>query len=296
ERVGYFREQLRRVVAGAARAYDAVEASPLGQGDEVRVLHVSDIHLSTLGMGFARELAQSFDVDLVLDTGDTISFGTESEELILSEVPSFGRPYVWVRGNHDSPSFQTAMAAQPNGIVLDGEVRDVRGIAIYGLGDPHFVEARGAPTSDEEITALVASAGPTILGDVTTAGRPPDVVAVHDHRMAQEVAGRVPLVVSGHFHRNHVEVIEGTIYLEIGTTGGAGPTGFTSEGDDPFAAEVLYFRPGADGAMRLVAWDVVTQFPETASLQIERHLVSEVLEPSPSPSVTPTTVGATVSP
>src|ERR687891_2957734 len=49
ERVGYFREQLRRVVAGAARAYAAIESNPLGGGDEIRVLHISDIHLSTLG-------------------------------------------------------------------------------------------------------------------------------------------------------------------------------------------------------------------------------------------------------
>ena len=75
ERVGYFRDELRRVVAGAARAYAAVESNPLGRGDEVRVLHISDIHLSTLGYGFAQELARSFDVDLVIDTGDTTSFG-----------------------------------------------------------------------------------------------------------------------------------------------------------------------------------------------------------------------------
>src|ERR671925_1635827 len=206
ERVGYFREQLRRVVAGAARAYDAVDANPLGRGDEVRVLHISDVHLSVLGMEFARELSESFDVDLVLDTGDTSSFGTEGEELILSEVPAFGRPFVWVRGSHDSPSFQAEVAAQPNGIVLDGEVRGVAGLTIYGLGDPYFVDERGAPVDDDEITELVESAGPVVLEDVTAAGQPPDIVAVHDHRMAEAAAGAVPLVVSGHFHREHVEV------------------------------------------------------------------------------------------
>jgi hypothetical protein len=40
--------------------------------------------------------------------------------------------------------------------------------------------------------------------------------------------------------------------------------------------------------MDLVAWDVVTQFPETGSLQIARHLASDVgLSPSPS-VLTPT--------
>ena len=296
-RFGYFREQLRRVVAGAARAYDAVESNPLGRGDEVRVLHISDIHLSTLGMAFARELSESFDVDLVLDTGDLSSFGTAGDELIISDVPRFGRPYVFVRGNHDSPTFQAEVAAQPNATVLDGEVRDVGGLAIYGLGDPHFTSERGAPESDEEIVELVESAGPVVLEDVTVAGRPPDIVAVHDHRMAEPAAGAVPLVVSGHFHRQRVEVIDGTIFLEVGTTGGAGPTGFTEEGDDPFQAEVLYFRPDVDGRMQLVAWDVVTQFPQTSSLEIERHLPSEVLDAAETPTPTPTgTEVPTVSP
>ena len=299
ERVGYFREQLRRVVAGAARAYDAVEANPLGQGDEIRVLHISDIHLSTLGMGFARELARSFDVDLVLDSGDTSSFGTPGEELILAEIPSFGRPYVFVRGSHDSTDFQAAVEALPNGIVVDGEAREVAGVSIYGLGDPYFVEARGAPVDDGEITELVRSVGPRIVADVEAMVQAPDLVAVHDHRMAETVAGLASVVVSGHFHRNHVEVIDGTLFLEVGTTGGSGPTGFTVEGD-PFSAEVLYFRPGGDGTMRLVAWDVVLQFPETATLQIERHLASEFLSGSPTPTPseeTPTPVGTeTVSP
>ena len=56
----------------------------------------------------------------------------------------------------------------------------------------------------------------------------------------------------------------------------------------PFSAEVLYFQPDEEGHMDLVAWDVVTQFPETGSLQIARHLASDVgLSPSPS-VLTPT--------
>ena len=141
ERVGYFREELRRVVAGAARAYAAIESNPLGRGDEVRVLHISDIHLSTLGYEFAQELARSFDVDLVLDTGDTTSFGASNEEFILSEIPGFGLPYVWVRGNHDSREFQEALGRVEGTVVLDGDTAEVDGFTIYGLGHPYFNEA-----------------------------------------------------------------------------------------------------------------------------------------------------------
>jgi predicted phosphodiesterase len=283
ERVGYFRDELRRVVAGAARAYAAVESNPLGRGDEIRVLHISDIHLSTLGFGFAQELAKSFDVDFVIDTGDTTSFGAPDEEFVLPEITRFKLPYVWVRGNHDSAAFQDAVARLPETVVLDGDTAEVDGFTIYGLGHPYFNEQRGTPVGNEDVVALVQTAVERVTADVSALPEPPDIVLVHDDRMASGITGTVPLVLSGHFHNNRDEVIDGTLFLRVGSTGGATPTGFTAEGDMPFSAEVLYFRGDGDGGMQLVAWDLVTQFPETGSLEIARHLASDVgVSPSPS--------------
>jgi predicted phosphodiesterase len=283
ERVGYFRDELRRVVAGAARAYAAVESNPLGRGDEIRVLHISDIHLSTLGFGFAQELARSFDVDFVIDTGDTTSFGAPNEEFILPEITRFKLPYVWIRGNHDSAAFQDAVARLDGTVVLDGDTAEVDGFTIYGLGHPYFNEQRGTPVGNDEVIALVEAAAVRVAADVSALPEPPDIVLVHDDRMAAGVAGKVPLVLSGHFHNNRDEVIDGTLFLRVGSTGGAGPTGFTAAGDVPFSAEVLYFRADGHGGMQLVAWDLVTQFPATGSLEIARHLASDVgVSPSPS--------------
>jgi hypothetical protein len=294
ERVGYFRDELRRVVAGAARAYAAVESNPLGRGDETRLLLISDIHLSTLGYGFAQELAESFDVDLVVDAGDTSSFGTPDETFILAEIPTFDRPYVFVRGSHDSVAFQLAVDRTEGATVLDGDAAEVAGLTIYGLGDPYFVQERGAPVADEDIEELVRSVGPRIVDDISALPEPPDAVLVHDDRMAEEAAGRVPLVLSGHFHEDRDLVANGTLFLRVGTTGGAGPTGFTAEGDVPFSAQVLYFRDAEDGGMGLVAWDVVTQDPETGSLEIVRHLAPADLVPTPSPATpSPTTPSPT---
>lgn len=297
ERVDYFREQIQRVVAGAARAYAAIDANPFGEFDEIRVLHISDIHLSTLGMDFASQLARSFDVDVVLDTGDTGSFGTSFDTFILQRVTDFQEPYVWVRGNHDSLEFQRAIARLPNSVVLDSDVAEVEGITFYGLGNPYFTGSRGDPASDDEVEELVRSAGPRILADLENLASPPDVVAVHDARMAEAVAGIVPLVVSGHFHRGGVRVVDGTVFLEVGTAGGAGPTGFTAEGDAELAAEILYFQPPLPGeAPALVGWDRITQDPETGNLEITRHLVETELgspSPSPSASVTATPTGTT---
>ena len=292
ERVGYFRDELRRVVAGAARAYAAVESNPLGRGDEIRVLHISDIHLSTLGFGFAQELARSFDVDFVIDTGDTISFGSPNEQFILPEIARFKLPYVWVRGNHDSTAFQQAVARLDGTFVLDGQTAEVDGFTIYGLGDPNFVDRRGSPATDEEVLRLVGDAATRVAEDVSALPAPPDILLVHDDRMALGVAGKVPLVLSGHFHENRDEVIDGTVFLRVGSTGGASPTGFTAEGVVPFSAEVLYFRGDDEGGIQLVAWDVVTQFPATGSLEIARHLASDV-GVSPSPSLPAATASPT---
>ena len=293
ERIGYFRSELERIVDGALRAYRSVQANPLGGEDVIAVLHVSDLHLSTLGFEFAQQVAEGFDVDLVLDTGDLTSFGTPAEEFVLRYIPAFDRPYVFVRGNHDSVELQRAMARVPNAVVLDGRATEVAGLTIYGLGDPYFTQERAQPPEDREIAELVRSAGPRIAADLAELPRPPDLVAVHDDRMAEAVFGLVPVVASGHFHEAGARVVHGTVALRAGTTGGAGPTGFTAEGALPLSAEILYFEPPAGPEpARLLAWDVVEQFPETGSLTVTRHVVARefgepILTPPPTPPPAP---------
>ena len=302
ERVDYFRDQLRGIVGGASNAYAAISSNVLGRGDEIRVLHISDIHLSPLGFDFAQELAKGFDVDAVLDTGDVTSFGTPAENVVASFIPGFGVPYVFVRGSHDSIGLQQAIARVPNAHVVDGNTVSVAGLTFYGLGDPYFVEERGAPQTDEAIDELVRSVGPTILDDVTALPAAPDIVAVHDDRMAEAAAGFVPLVASGHFHENSATVRDGTLFLRVGTTGGAGPTGgFQANGQQvPLSAEILYFRPGSEGEpARLIAYDVVQQDAGTGDLTVQRHVVTTdfgELSPSPaasSPADAPTTAAPT---
>jgi predicted phosphodiesterase len=302
ERVDYFRAQLRAIVGGASSAYSAIQANPLGQGQEIRILHISDIHLSPLGFDFAQELARGFDVDAVLDTGDVTSFGTPAENVVASFIPGFSVPYVFVRGSHDSVDLQRAIERVPNATVVDGTSTTVAGVSIYGLGDPYFVEQRGAPQSDAAIEELVRSVAPRIASDVAALPKPPAVVAVHDDRMAEDVAGLVPLVASGHFHENSATVRDGTLFLRVGTTGGAGPTGgFTAEGPQiPLSAEILYFRPAtAQEPARLVAWDVIEQDAGSGDLTVERHVVESefgALTPSPAaPTSTPSSATASSS-
>jgi predicted MPP superfamily phosphohydrolase len=293
DRIDKFRGELTRVLEGAARVYTSIQASPFTQGQgEIKVLHISDIHLSPLGMEFAKEVADSFDVDLVVDTGDITSFGTPVEQLILSDIAGFDRPYVFVRGNHDTVALQEAVRRIPNAIVLTGERRAVKGLSIYGRGDPVFTPNKLTALDDAKLAEQVRAVGPGIRFDVTRADRPPDIVAVHDDRMAEAVAGDVPLVISGHFHKPSARVLDGTLYLRVGSTGGAGANVYTQVGGIPLSAEVLYFSQ--DSPHRLLAYDLIEQSPESGSLTVRRHVVEEeygTLVPSPpplTPSPTPT--------
>src|SRR5207302_10916542 len=86
-------------------------------------------------------------------------------------------------------------------------------------------------------------------------------------------------------------VMDGTLYLRIGSTGGAGAKVFTQVGGVPLSAEVLYFSRTTPRV--LVGYDLIEQSPENGSLTVRRHLVSEDFgtlvptPPSPSPSESP---------
>jgi predicted phosphodiesterase len=287
KRIDAFRAQLTRVVDGAVRAYTSVQASPLGNANEIRVLHISDIHISPVGFEFARQIADGFDVDFVLDTGDITSFGTPVENLILQNIPAFDRPYVFVRGSHDSTGLQAEVAKIQNATVLDGNTATVDGISMYGLGHPVFVSDRSQPIDGAEFEATAEAACARVKSDVEALPLLPEMIAVHDDRMTSCMAGLVPLVVSGHFHENTARTENGTLFLRVGTTGGAGPTLFTDEGVVVLSAEVLYFRPGTPP--QLVAYDVITQNPETGNLTVTRELVTAepLAPPTPSPTFTP---------
>jgi predicted phosphodiesterase len=297
DRIDEFRAELTRVLEGAARVYTSIQASPIGEGDEIKVLHISDVHLSPLGMEFAQEVSGAFDVDLVVDTGDITSFGTPVEQLILSDIAGFARPYVFVRGNHDSLDLQEAVRRIPNAIVLNGQTKMVKGLSIYGRGDPVFTPNKLAAADDAELAERIRDAGPGIRFDVTRRSPLPDIVAVHDDRMAEAVAGYAPLVISGHFHKPSAKVVDGTLYLRVGSTGGAGANVFTEVGGVPLSAEVLYFS--RESPHTLVAYDLIEQSPESGSLTVRRHLIEEeygTLVPSPSPLPSPTTAESLLTP
>ncbi len=287
ERIDDFRANLERIVGGAARAYAALDLQTIG-GDELRVLHVSDVHLNTLGLDFAVQIARGFDVDLVLDTGDLTSYGTPLEEAIVSQIPRFRRPYVFVRGNHDPPSLVDRIDATRNASVLENEAEQIGDLTIYGAPHPVFTEDQQADVETAEFQQRARDAGPSLLRDIERLDEPPDVVAVHDDRMAEALAGHGRAVWSGHYHRARAVSVEDRGFLRAGSTGGAGVNMFEGRAPVPLSATILYFERGR--TPELIAYDVVEQSPTTGRLTIQRHLVSDAPEGAASPSPSPAPV------
>ena len=103
-------------------------------------------------------------------------------------------PYYYVPGNHDSVANRRAIAAVDNVTLVDREVVDIDGVRILGVADPTFT-ATNEIDSDEAADLRLGEAPE--IGRLVERARP-DVLAVHDPRLASEAYGHVPLVVAGH--------------------------------------------------------------------------------------------------
>lgn len=262
-RIGVLSAQIRDLYATSL-----TEQLAAGPGRR-RVLHVSDIHLNPLGVEVIRELADQFDVDAILDTGDITSFGHPLEGEFGALLDGLGVPYYLVPGNHDSPANQAALGSFANVTVVDGEVVDIAGVRVLGVAHPTFTADNR--TSEEQIESDLAAQGEVTAKLVESLQ--PDVLAVHDTRAAAASLGDVPLVLAGHVHRRSWKKVDDTLVLTVGTTGATGLGALTVDTNLAYEAAVLYFD-GPD----LVAVDNVALRGTSGDFRIDRRLVTRPSE------------------
>jgi predicted phosphodiesterase len=259
DRVSGLVQTLSGQVAGLYAATDLGGAT-----GETLILHVSDIHSNPLGVELVEQLADSFDVDAVLDTGDLTSYGSPVESRISGLIEDIDVPYLLVPGNHDSEENRAAFEASTGITVLDGTEARVGAVRILGIGDPTF-------TADNRVSTATANErkeelSPRVLAAVRRSE--PDLLAVHDVRQAEDVAGSVPVVVAGHTHARGSRSEEGTTFLTVGSTGATGLGSFLVETTLPYEAQILRF----DGR-RLAAVDYVTLEGVAGDFTIDRQVV-----------------------
>ncbi|GAQ55561.1 metallophosphoesterase family protein [Streptomyces acidiscabies] len=278
-----YQRELARLVTNVTKLYDVTSTLPAYQPDPttVRVLHVSDIHLNPASWKIVASLVEQYDVDVIVDSGDTMDHGSAAENGFLDAVVDLGAPYVWVRGNHDSLVTQRYLAGLRNVHVLDeGRAVTLAGLRFAGMGDPQFTPDRSAAREK----GVQEAAGRQLAGALRL-GPPADVAVVHEPSAAREVDGTVPLVLAGHLHHRETEVMKKGTRLRVeGSTGGSGLRAVEGKHPDPIEASILYFDRDS---RRLQAWDEIRLggLGETTA-QVSRHLAQEN-KPQPRPSPSP---------
>jgi predicted phosphodiesterase len=262
------------------------------------VLHVSDLHLNPAGFDLAERLATQFEVAAVVDTGDMGTWGLPPEPQIAANISRFDVPYLFVKGNHDDADMVAAVAANDNARVLNGNAVEVAGIRFFGVADPTFTPGKGYRV--EEFEKLKEEQSIAVADAIDRQALRPNVLLVHDGRLAAYARGHVATVLEGHLHAFGTEVVNGTRTLRTGTAGAAGPDSLRAADPPPATAEILYFHPATK---RPLAVDRISVGPLESSFSVERVLLPEgqtpfLADPVPVPpellEPPPTTAGQVV--
>ncbi|GGJ43189.1 metallophosphoesterase family protein [Streptomyces brasiliensis] len=253
-----YQKELARLVTNVTKLYDVTSTLPAYQPDPttIRVLHVSDIHLNPASWKIIASLVKQYDVNVIVDSGDTMDHGTAAENGFLDPVANLGVPYVWVRGNHDSTLTQHYLERMKNVHVLDdGRAETVAGLRFAGIGDPQFTPDRSTLPGGDAAERLTGDRLASALRDQRYAGKPVDVAIAHEPTAARETDGEVPLVLAGHLHHEETEVMQyGTRLRLEGSTGGSGLRAVEHKYPAPIEASILYFDRDN---RRLQAWDEI---------------------------------------
>lgn len=296
-RLGDYTRQLGGLVDNVSNLYDTASTLPTftATSGTVRLLHISDLHLSPSAYPLVKDVVRQFGVDVVLDTGDVADHGSAVESAYVDGIRTLGVPYVYVPGNHDSVLTAAAVRAEPGTSVLDdGRTATVAGLTFLGQADPRFTPDKRTQ-DDTAPQSELEGVGEHLLQVVRAQDLAPDVVAVHDPLSAQPLIGHVPLVLAGHTHARKVTEQDGTRLMVEGSTGGAGLRALEGDTPTPVEMTVLYLDR-ATGALQ--AYDEITLGGLGLSdARIRRQVVPRDgadASPSlsPSPSLLPSPSGA----
>ncbi|SDM56747.1 metallophosphoesterase family protein [Streptomyces wuyuanensis] len=288
-----YQKELARLVTNVTKLYEATSTLPVYQPDPgtMRVLHVSDIHLNPASWHIIGSLVEQYDIDVIIDSGDTMDHGTAAENTFLDPIPDLGAPYVWVRGNHDSLVTQSYLQRLKNVHVLDeGRAVTVGGLRVAGTGDPQFTPDRSTVPEGDPAERMAGIRLASALRDQRAAGTPVHIAVAHNPVAAREADGEVPLVLAGHVHRRDTEVLPLGTRLKIeGSTGGGGLRAVEREEPEKVRASVLYLDRDTRS---LQAWDEITLGGlGLTTAEVSRHLAKAPPSQGPDAPGTPPPTG-----
>lgn len=275
DRIGKLREQAQKVVRDIASYYADERLLDTGgtMAGAYRVLHVTDLHLDPVGAALAEQIVRSYDVSLVVDTGDIAVLGSDIEGRAIPSLVATSVPVVYVPGNHDSHKTVEVLQSLPNVTVVESGTVDVDGVRIFGVPDPFSrgfgLEPEPAATEQAGVDAFERLSAALASGETT-----PDIVAIHNPAMEKPFIGSVPIILSGHTHAARAYVSQDTLRLNSGSLGGMPyDPELTGRRPVPHSATVLYFT--ADEPRSLLAIDEISVTSDGATTVRRKVFSSE---------------------
>ncbi|MGI5922028.1 MAG: metallophosphoesterase family protein [Syntrophomonadaceae bacterium] len=245
-----------------------VLGKPDQEKDTVKILLVSDLHSNPVGVEFIKTMAKDFEVDYLINAGDLTDFGSPLEADVTKGLGEIPVPQFFAAGNHDTPEISQFIANLPNSYVLNGQTMTLKGIKILGLPDPlsgsPAVEAKDRQEEDRILNIQAASLQQAIKQQGT-----PDILVVHNPRVARRFAGSVPVVVTGHTHSLSLSQKGKSVIINPGTTGASGLRGFYSETGTPYSSVIIYLKPSTGP----LAADIIKYDPTSRQFLLERQLI-----------------------
>ncbi|MGF7185755.1 putative phosphodiesterase [Desulfitispora alkaliphila] len=274
-KVNELSQRLNIIAENLYQVYQTLDQlEPGGLVSDIRVLHVSDIHNNAAAYSFVDQIANSFGVDFIINTGDETDFGTQLENAIFQEISELKVPYLYLGGNHDSPETLAGLSQIENVKLLAGQVLEVEGLRIYGTDDPASETLELTPLDDEGVKSEVQRIEKEIA---SLKGEGIDIIAVHNHRLAEALATHAPIIMHGHDHAYSIKFKDDSIILDAGTTGASGIRGLQTTQEVPYTVLLLHFSKeleSEDEGLNLVAVDIFKVHDLKGGFVLERKIVN----------------------
>lgn len=239
---------------------------------EIKILHVSDIHNNPIGVSLAKQMAVSFGVDLIIDTGDVTDYGTPLEADLVRGIEETGLPWIFVPGNHDSPSVIETFRKLNNVYVLEDEVLYLEelDLVVAGAADPASQSTAMTVRPREEYR----KAAGRLRAKIEQSAYSPALIVAHHPYIVEEFTDIYALLLHGHSHRVNIRVMNNALVIDAGSTGGAGIRGLMTSGELPYSMVLLHCNRREDGWYASAA-DVITVNQLDAGFILERHLLRQ---------------------
>lgn len=241
----YYQQQSKALdVLGSILGIQAALQDQIERSDEpaaaLRIMYISDMHLGA-SYPLIAQYARSYNVDLIINTGDESEFGVAAE-LTPDYMAGMAQltavaPMVWIAGNHDSPEIEQRMRATDRVIVLGSKELTSRGVTVHagvlrayglvigGVPDPRIYGGPGKygaddpsvtdPLERDAVTSAVAGVGASTRFDIFAAHEP-----VAAAQLRKSLPGQIRQTNSGHTHdqnesseiqsKNGIDLVEGS--------------------------------------------------------------------------------------